>query len=331
MSGACGAAVLGLDRRIWVHCRTKETGSRAGLADPCDPGALCAKLDLEVRRCDLWEACRLSSAKLASIADFARGPSVTTDSVGLQDNDFFELVKLREGYEKARQSVLAAHPAWDKWTDARPLALGRCANVVQNIFLCGCHEKQNLTSERWWRKHVSVAITRDGCRAGLVAFDSFLIGTAYVMLFSAIEHSIRVFLRALCPGACRNGRAHFQSVYRKLLTELDLKRWEPLLEVWGASRNAMHNNFQFLPPDGKDLEVAFGGRRFAYPDGKHFDADWKLFIWLATHAKEMLLDIIGSQKMADLAVIADPYPQSPADYRKVTGRVALKCPDGPDG
>jgi len=319
------------ERRIWVHCRTKETGYRAGLADPCDPGALCAKLDLEVRRRDLWEACRLSSAKLASIADFAKELSVTTDSVGLQDNDFFELAKLRQDYENAKQSVLAAHPAWDKWTDARPLALGRCANAIQSIFLCGCHERQNLTSEGWWRKHVSVAITREGCRIGLTMFDSFLIGTAYVMLFSAIEHSVRVFLRALCPGACQDGRAPFQSVYQKLLTELDLKEWEPFLEVWGALRNAVHNNFQFLPTNRKDLKVTFDGVKFSHRDGEHFEADWKLFIWLVAHAKEMLLEIVGSQEMANLATISDPYPQSPADYRKVTSRVVLKCADGRDG
>ena len=269
-------------------------------------------------------------AEFAGIADFAKELCVTTDSVGLQDDDVLALVKLQKEYEDAKQLVLEAHPAWKRWTDARPQALGRCANRLQNIFLCGCHERQNLTSKRWWREHVSVDITDLGCRVSLVEFDSFLIGTACVMMFSTIEHSIRVFLRALCPSACQNGRAHFQSVYRKLLTELDLKRWEPLLVVWSALRNATHNNFQFLPPNGKDLSVTFDGRTFAYADGDHFAADWKLFLWLGAHANNMLVDIIGSQKMVDIAAIADPYPYSPAEHLEITERVALKQPDGSD-
>jgi hypothetical protein len=174
-------------------------------------------------------------------------------------------------------------------------------------------------------------ITDDGCRVWLVEFDSFLIGTAYVMMFSTIEHSIRVFLRALCPGACQNGRAHFQSVYRKFLTELDLKRWEPLPEVWSGLRNATHNNFQFLPPNGRDLDLTVDGRRFTYADEEHFAADWKLFLWLGARAKNMLVETIRSQKMVDIAAIADPYPYSPAEHLQITERVAVEQPGGSDG
>lgn len=249
------------------------------------------------------------------------------DSVGLQEDDLLALAKLQKEYEDAKQSALAAHPDWDNGTDARPLALGRCANLLQNIFLCGCHERRNLTRKRWWREHVSIAITETGCRVGLVGFNSFLIGTAYVMMFSTIEHSIRVFLRNLCPGACQNGRAHFQSVYRKLLTELDLRRWEPLLDVWSALRNATHNNFQFLPPNGKDLDLTVDGRRFVYADGEHFAADWRLFLWLGARAKDMLVEIIGSQRIVEIAAIADPYPHSVAEHLKLTDRVVLNPPD----
>jgi len=251
--------------------------------------------------------------------------------LGLQEHEFRRLIEVREDYKETRRSLLRQHPAWGGESDARASALGRCANLIDAIVLCGFHEKENLASVSWWQKHVAADITPQRCGLRTALFDGFLITTAYVMSFSAVEHSIRVLLRALCPGACRDGRAEFGSVYQKLLTELDMKKWPPLLDVWGDLRNAVHNNGQFLPARGRDVNVTFGGANFQYRDGDHFIASWKLFIWLAARAREMLADIVGSQRIADLPVIADPYPLSPADTREVAVRFVHQCPDASEG
>jgi len=227
--------------------------------------------------------------------------------------------------------ILAQHPAWDGETDARPAALGRCANLLDAVILCGFHGRKNLASVRWWREHVAPDITQESCGLRAATFDGFLIQSAHVMLFSVVEHSMRVFLRTLCPGACQNARASFGSVYAKLLAELDMAEWRPMREIWGDLRNAIHNNGQFLPTRGKDVRVTFRGVSFSYRDGDHFSASWRMFIWLATRAKELLVDIVGSQKMTEFGVIADPYPVSPDGIREASIRFLHQCPDGLDG
>jgi hypothetical protein len=256
---------------------------------------------------------------------------VPTDYLGMQEREFRLLIQLREDHKKARRSLLTQHPAWDGETDARPAALGRCANLLDAVILCGFHGRKNLASVRWWREHVAPDITQESCGLRAATFDGFLVQSAHVMLFSVVEHSMRVFLRTLCPGACQNARASFGSVYAKLLAELDMAEWRPMREIWGDLRNAIHNNGQFLPTRGKDVRVTFRGVSFSYRDGDHFSASWRMFIWLATRAKELLVDIVGSQKMTEFGVIADPYPVSPDGIREASIRFLHQCPDGLDG
>src|SRR5690606_35296236 len=86
---------------------------------------------------------------------------------------------------------------------------------------------------------------------------------------ASFENAVRSLLRAVAPGAAKNGRAEFKSVCECLFRthlrfpEVDLA----LLELVRLTRNTIHNEGLHSPPNGMPAAVEYKGVTYDFPTG----------------------------------------------------------------
>jgi hypothetical protein len=71
-------------------------------------------------------------------------------------------------------------------------------------------------------------------------------------------------LRAVRPGACDNGFAAFESIYKALLTHLNLQKHVELLDFARTLRNLIHNNGTYFSKDGSNKKLSFNGVEYHF-------------------------------------------------------------------
>lgn len=223
--------------------------------------------------------------------------------------DILRLEEIRSTFARYCSELQTSRPSWNRKTDARITAFAGCGNTLTNIHLGTVLMKTSLRNDTWW----SAVFPKAGhptLRTRLAQeFDMFLkMGLAH-FLFSCVESSYRLFLKALDTKACSGGTGSFESVYVCLLTRLDLDaKWVDFLDFWRLIRNSIHNNGIYLPSSGKDREIDFEGTTHSFRVGQRVDcATWRNLLRIAERTPDMLMDLVTSDHLSAVPSIEDPF------------------------
>ena len=93
-------------------------------------------------------------------------------------------------------------------------------------------------------------------------------------LFSITESRFRLFVIAINPNACNNGRDSFSNIYTHLLSKINKKKYKGMLNLFTHIRNTIHNNGVYLAKDEDDPKphaLKYKGNTYRFEDGKAVD------------------------------------------------------------
>lgn len=131
-------------------------------------------------------------------------------------------------------------------------------------------------------------------------------------VFSAIESSLRSFLRALNSKAANGGTAEFKAIYECLLrTELALLRaqdWIDMLDLFRLIRNTLHNNGVYFHKSGTDTEITYRGIAYKFKHGQKIDfVYWDLCLSLLDDSIDLLKTMQAQARVLSLPSKKDPF------------------------
>lgn len=107
--------------------------------------------------------------------------------------------------------------------------------------------QSTLYKKEWWNS-INVPDTEIKNLGEL--HEMFLKKSQFFDFASLVESDFRRLIRKLSPGACGEGKATFESIYKKILFDLSLTEFTDLFQFMSLIRNTIHNNgFHFHPKD----------------------------------------------------------------------------------
>jgi hypothetical protein len=170
---------------------------------------------------------------------------------------------------------------------------------------------QHLLDAGWWRDSGLTRPEGQDFETTVIEFSQFTKSGFLQGVFSDVESTLRVVLRALDPTACDGGTAEFQTIYRVLLgTQLQFPRqdWEPLLELWRLLRNTVHNNGVHFHRRGTNAQLAYRGLTYNFSHGQPIEfANWAFLVSAAGDLLDLLITTIRAPSVLALpAPIVDP-------------------------
>lgn len=220
-----------------------------------------------------------------------------------------EITAIRDRAFDEKLRLQADFPALNPANDVRITCFSKFQNVLGSLQLgCGFWGL-NLLSTDWWNRNTSYPepdrpILRN-------EFQMFLKLALVQFLFSAVESSLRVFMRAIDAGAHAGASVEFKRVYDDLL----LKRLVTptpghveLLDTVARIRNTIHNNGVYFHKSGRDAHQAYRGQTYKFIHGKPVEVGgWPLLLSIADDLLSLMRDVVRDPSIAGIAGnIVDP-------------------------
>ena len=155
---------------------------------------------------------------------------------------------------------------------ARQMVAPFRASLFDTVFARDC-----LMNLAWWDQPERRESLRKSNLIRDVVNDYVSVATTSFMVFpiSVFESGLRRVVRAMDAGACANGGAAFESIYKWLFKRLRDSGWhypggeeESFLDLFRNLRNTIHNNGVFWARDGSDHTVVWRGTTYDFPHGK---------------------------------------------------------------
>lgn len=196
--------------------------------------------------------------------------------------------------------------------DARITAFAKLVNVLNSVQLAFTFASKHLLHKPWWDAIARTPISDNDKLAYANEFANFIkVGFVHA-LFSSIESSLRLFLRALDPVACNGGMAEFKSIYDCLFnSKLAAAPTDggQLLDLLRLVRNTIHNNGVYFTPRGGTITLTWEGDRFEFKQGVAVNfVTWELLIRLSDSLRTLLREIVNDANLRSITVeIDDPF------------------------
>jgi hypothetical protein len=196
--------------------------------------------------------------------------------------------------------------------DARITAFAKFINVLNSVQLALTFASKHLLHKQWWDSIARTPIPDEDKRVYANEFVNFTkVGFVHA-LFSSIESSLRLLLRALDPAACNGGTAEFKSVYECLFNSMLAKTptdGAQLLDLIRLVRNTIHNNGVFISPRGDTVTLNWQGQTFKFIQGAPADfVTWEFLIRISDTLRMLLREIVEDVNVRNIAVqIDDPF------------------------
>ncbi len=162
---------------------------------------------------------------------------------------------------EVKQSLVTDYPAWPVGTDVRTGLFFRLHNQLNPAMYAALAIHRHMVKPGWWMPVIGKPLDGDSMRVELLNLSQFLkIGLLH-QVFSTIEASYRILLRALDPLACDGATAEFKSVYDCLLgAKLALPEDDrAVLDVLRNLRNTVHNGGVVFHRKARDQQVQYRG------------------------------------------------------------------------
>jgi hypothetical protein len=234
----------------------------------------------------------------------------------LGPEDIFALVKklevIRNKAVDDKEAAIRMYPALDARTDARITALTKLINAFNSTQLLLTFVSNHLLHKSWWRTISRWPISDAALAVYVNEFDSFVRIGNVQLLFSTVESSFRVFLRALDATACNGGMAAFKSVYDCLLRS-KLSAYPPgsvqLLDLVRLVRNTIHNNGVYFHRCGLDAAVEWRGMRYEFRQERRVDfVTWDFIMEISDAVRVLLRSVVEDARLrAITSEIIDPF------------------------
>ncbi|MBW8035957.1 MAG: hypothetical protein FVQ79_10075 [Planctomycetes bacterium] len=234
----------------------------------------------------------------------------------VDSNYFNNLIKqfesIRDTVHGDRQAIIKTFSAFNKDKDARITSFSKLINVFNSLLLALTFISKHLLRKDWWQANYSETIPEYDLLILVQEFESFSKMAFVQFLFSSVESSFRLFLRALDPEACKGGTAEFISIYECLFkSKLSACPHEgiEILELLRPVRNTIHNNGVYFHPSGRDVEVEWNGTKYRFIQGTPVDfVTWDFISSISDSLRTLLRTVV--EDLSLIAVdqeITDPF------------------------
>ncbi len=196
--------------------------------------------------------------------------------------------------------------------DARLTIYSKLINSCNSLQLALTLMSSNLMNLDWWKAISKTPITEPDVEIYVTEFESFSKIGFIQSVFSAIESSLRIYLRALDPAACLNGTAEFKSIYECLFRRhLNAEPADgiALLDLLRNVRNTIHNNGVFFNKTATNQLVTWQGQQWFFEYGKPIEfVTWDFLLEVLTAIERMVSEIVNDRKFTSIHTeILDPY------------------------
>jgi hypothetical protein len=226
------------------------------------------------------------------------------------------LQELKERVFHDKEHLTSANASWDVQRDARIIALGKFINIVERTQF-GVHLLGKLLDEDWYQTNLDHP-TQQEPDYKLILTVEFEKSTKYnfgMSLFILIESSLRVFLRAIDPIACRGSTTAFESIYNALLGSNQLNFPNPerqniieILNFIRLVRNLIHNDGVYFDQNGHNSVVTYQGNTYRFVNGQPVNfVYWSLLLLQAEDIRQILMRLISDGRIIAIPHIADPF------------------------
>ena len=195
------------------------------------------------------------------------------------------------------------YPAWNQAyldsagdflkQDCRREYFSALISTFQNTQLTYMFILHQLSSCDWWRE-----FSQNGALGEPVALVSDFGQWLKIFTFHSwallTEELLRSIVRCGVGTFTAPPHVEFQSLYRHVLKVTNLQHLEPLFEVLRNTRNTIHNNGFFVPPNGKDAAITYKGTAFAFQNRTQVQFADEIFVlkWLPEQLADAVFEIV---------------------------------------
>lgn len=231
-------------------------------------------------------------------------------------DDIHKLIKLLEPVRDSavddRAIVASRYSFVSPDHDARITAFAKLINVLNSVQLAFTFEAAHLLRKPWWEAIARTPIPDNDKLIYANEFANFIkIGFVHA-LFSSIESSLRLFLRAIDPLACNGGMAEFKSIYdclfnsKLVATPTD---GGELLDILRLVRNTIHNNGVYFNPRGETTVKNWQGNTLEFRQGVAVDfVTWEFLIQVSDSLRLLLREVVDDANLRSITIqIDDPF------------------------
>ena len=227
-----------------------------------------------------------------------------------------QLELIRDQSAQDKESIMAIYSSFYPKKDARVTAFSKMINVFNSVQLALTFVSKHLLDLNWWKANSREEIPVSDVKTYVEEFMSFSKIGFVQFLFSTTESSLRLFLRALDPVACKGGMAEFKSVYDCLLkSKLSTCPNEgiELLDLLRLVRNTIHNNGVYFHPDGRDAAVTWLETLYEFRQSAPVDfVTWQFLLDVSDATRSLTCTVVADTNMRAIAnEITDPFAPDP--------------------
>ncbi len=211
-----------------------------------------------------------------------------------------------------KRDIIILYTNIDPKHDARITAYSKTINVFNSLQLALTFISKHLLHKQWWDAVASKIIPDDDKQIYVNEFTN-LTKVGFVQgIFSAVESSLRLFLRALDSTACNGGISEFKSIYECLFKSKlasNPREGIALLDLLRLVRNTIHNNGVYFHPSGNDASVIWKGNTYDFNQGKPVNfVTWEFLIKVSDALRQLLRAIVEDSNLQSItAEIPDPF------------------------
>ncbi len=236
------------------------------------------------------------------------------DKIGSEEVQ--KLIKLLEPVrDKAvddKRNIVALYFNINPKHDARITVFSKTINVLNSLQLALTFISKHLLHKQWWDSIATKNIPDNDKQIYVNEFAN-LTKIGFIQgVFSAIESSLRLFLRALDSAACKGGMSEFKPVYECLFkSNLSSSPRDGIefLDLLRLIRNTIHNNGVYFHPSGKNVSINWKGNTYNFDQGQPVDfVTWEFLIDISDALRQLLLEVVEDSNLQSLNVeIPDPF------------------------
>ncbi|HEX9927285.1 MAG TPA: hypothetical protein VGB02_01950 [Pyrinomonadaceae bacterium] len=201
--------------------------------------------------------------------------------------------------------------------DARLTAILHIGQIIDSAHLTFTFISHNLTpfDNSWWKEVYKSPFPNFTDYDKSVVINNLTVGfvkVAFVQnLFSIIDSSFRLYLRAIDPTVCNGSTGNFQNIYTALKSRLTAfpSDGDELIKLLRLTRNTIHNNGVYFDKNANNDQVTYKSVTYNFNHGKVIKfVTWEWLIEMLDDARQMLMGIILDANIIGITdEIEDPF------------------------
>jgi hypothetical protein len=232
-----------------------------------------------------------------------------------------QLAVVSSDFNKTRNNYYNTHKSFQIKKDVRLTIYNHALVAIDSSLLYLIFRTFEMPSNSWWdslrQKFADLQISNtrilkpspDDLELRKKSVDSYWIYSAFILLFSSVESSVRTIVRGVYPGDFNDGRGKLKDICIRLLHN-NFSKYECVLELLRLGRNTMHNNGVYFPEKkGDNRQVHYKNITYDFIDGqivRYGDLPKLLFFDIAPDILTMINDIVNSPSVLNVPQIIDP-------------------------